>query len=50
MPHSLNKRKIAKYFPLADGQYRIQPGLFSLAQEFGNGKQDNHIFQIDQQY
>ncbi len=50
MPHSLKKRKIAKYFPLADGQYRVQPGLFSLTQEFGNGKQDNRIFQIDQNY
>ncbi|MFV2060459.1 MAG: heme-dependent oxidative N-demethylase subunit alpha family protein [Gammaproteobacteria bacterium] len=50
MPKSLVNYKVAKYFPLANGQYEVKPGLFSLGEDFGNFNQDKLIFQLDQEY
>jgi hypothetical protein len=35
------------YFPLPKGRYEVTPGLNALGTDFGNGHDDNLIFQID---
>lgn len=35
------------YFPLANGRYEVKPGLMKLTTDFGNGRLDRHLFQID---
>lgn len=35
------------YFPLHKGGYKVTPGLYSLGTSFGNGQDDNLIFQFD---
>lgn len=38
------------YFPFANGQYTTAPGLHKLGTDFGRGKADQVIFQIDEEY
>lgn len=40
----------ARYFPFASGQYTTAPSLHKLTTDFGNGKADQRIFQIDAQW
>ena len=35
------------YFPLQKGRYEVTAGLYPLGTDFGNGHDDNLIFQID---
>ncbi|WPP51596.1 heme-dependent oxidative N-demethylase family protein [Catalinimonas niigatensis] len=37
----------ARYLPFTSGRYTTTPGLHSLTTDFGNGKADQQIFQID---
>ncbi len=39
-----------QYFPLTNGPYRITAGLSKLGRDFGNGKLDAHVVQIDRQF
>ncbi len=50
MTKAIATLNIAKYFPLADGKYHVRPGLFPLNTDFGNNRQDQHIFQIDLEF
>lgn len=38
------------YFPLATGRYKIKPGFYRLRYDFGNGRADNCLIQLDQQF
>lgn len=38
------------YYPFANGQYTTAPGLHKLGTDFGNGKADQVIFQLDEEY
>ena len=38
------------YFPFRKGIYEVVPGLQPLGTDFGNGKKDSNIFQIDQEF
>jgi dimethylamine monooxygenase subunit A len=40
----------ARYFPIRNGRYDVTPGLFPLAQSFGNGAMDGQLFQIDREW
>jgi hypothetical protein len=40
----------ACYFPIRNGRYDVTPGLFPLAQDFGNGVADTRLFQIDREW
>ncbi|HUP58323.1 MAG TPA: DUF3445 domain-containing protein [Bdellovibrionota bacterium] len=40
----------ARYFPIDPGRYELAPGLHALGQDFGNGEQDEKIFQIDREF
>ncbi len=37
----------AHYFPLKQGRYQVSAGLCELGKDFGNGRQDGQIFQLD---
>ena len=40
----------AKYYPFRSGRYEINTGYSPLSTNFGNGAQDQNIFQIDNRY
>lgn len=40
----------ARYFPIRNGRYDVTPGLFPLAQDFGNGTVDARLFQVDREW
>ncbi|MGD8795862.1 MAG: DUF3445 domain-containing protein [Thiohalophilus sp.] len=41
---------VARYFPLDSGQYAIKPGFYRLGHDFGNGRVDNCLIQLDHQF
>jgi hypothetical protein len=42
--------KPAQYFPIEKSLYEVKPGLRALNTDFGNGPQDNLLFQIDSRF
>lgn len=40
----------ACYFPLMSGRYEVKPGMMTFGSDFGNGKVDQQVFQIDHNY
>ncbi len=40
----------ARYFPIESGRYEVKPGLFKFGTSFGNGRADECVFQIDDQF
>ena len=42
--------RTAEYFPFARGRYEVSPGLFQFGTDFGNGKPDRQVFQIDSEF
>ncbi|MGW8248664.1 MAG: heme-dependent oxidative N-demethylase subunit alpha family protein [Acidiferrobacterales bacterium] len=40
----------ARFFPFASGQYNEKPNLFPLGKDFGNGKRDSQLLQLDNQF
>ena len=38
------------YFPIERGRYDVGPGLFRFGTDFGNGQQDQRMFQIDSEF
>lgn len=40
----------ARYFPLDKGVYEVAPNLKSFGMDFGNGAQDQKVFQFDSQF
>ena len=42
--------KPATYYPFASGRYNEKPNLFPFGKDFGNGKRDTQILQIDNQF
>lgn len=40
----------AIYFPIENDSYEVKPGLTSLCKDFGNGQQDQNVFQFDNSY
>jgi hypothetical protein len=40
----------ARYFPLDKGVYEVAPNLRSFGMDFGNGAQDQKVFQFDSQF
>lgn len=42
--------RAACYFPLANGRYEVKPGLVKFGADFGNGKVDQQVFQIDENF
>ncbi len=40
----------AFYFPLKNGRYEVTPGLFRFPHDFGNGLQDQKVFQFDLEF
>jgi len=47
---SLSLPAPASYFPVIDNQYSTRAGLTKLGHDFGNGQQDAHLFQFDNQF
>lgn len=41
---------VARYFPFEKGIYEVAPGLRSFGTDFGNGVQDQRVFQFDQAF
>lgn len=37
----------ARYFPLERGEYEVGPGFHQFGKDFGNGSQDQKVFQLD---
>ena len=53
MPEKSKNRHLpgqATYFPFASGQYNEKPNLFPLGKDFGNGKRENQILQLDNHF
>ena len=44
---SISGPQAATYFPLDSGRYEVKTGLHKLGTDFGNGKVDTNIFQLD---
>ena len=40
----------AKYFPFEIGSYKVAAGLKPLRHDFGNGRQDGIVFQLDVEF
>lgn len=40
----------ATYYPFASGRYNEKPNLFPLGRDFSNGKRDDQILQLDNQF
>src|SRR5438045_2193391 len=40
----------ARYFPLDDGKYRVEPALSKFGHPFGNGAADPLVFQFDREF
>ncbi|BAT55876.1 hypothetical protein NOS3756_48700 [Nostoc sp. NIES-3756] len=40
----------AIYFPLMNGRYEVKPGMLSFGLDLGNGRADQEVFQIDNNY
>ncbi len=38
------------YFPPASGRYEVNPGFYRLGHDFGNGRADTRVFQLDRQF
>lgn len=38
------------YFPLLSGRYEVKPGFYKLGYDFGNGRADENLFQVDRQF
>jgi dimethylamine monooxygenase subunit A len=49
-PNLADQPSPARYFPIRNGRYEVTPGLFPLAQDFGNGAADARLFQIDRDW
>ena len=41
---------VSRYFPLVSGHYAIKPGFYRLGHDFGNGRADNCLIQLDHQF
>jgi len=38
------------YFPPLSGRYEVKPGFYKLGYDFGNGRADANLFQVDRQF